>query len=482
MVATAIAIPPVILARKRLWQASYVPPDTHRRFAFPHPRLKDKLAFSAPGGEVLADRADDGRMMIPAIISTIQRDRVGDEVVPEGCRLDAYRRNPVVFFAHQDLPIPVGLAETPNGELAVRIVAGKHVEADCYFHQSSKEGPQFYVLVRDGIIRSTSIGFNPTEEPEKLGEIEGNLYAGYRFTGWELLEFSWVGVPANPYCGRVRQLLSAGKIAGEPISPMLRKSLEPLSEAAPIWEPSGFVQTVKSGDGREAEAQRAAFEQQFEHHAAHHPPARSILPGRHADRVLNGRLSLHLQRSAPETIRWNRSLSKAFDVEVMPSRACTAEYDWVSKHIGCKVKHLYQNGTGVPSARMGSFLTGLKHVLSEHKLNDVRNLTYDGTERPPRYEVVQLNSEKRDDFLVDGLAFYTAAHCKFALAVSPTWGGLILTVYTDQKDKGFNQQVLDRAWAWAKTNNFLKGEAFALSGEFLNRTSESWDDVFLEEE
>jgi hypothetical protein len=39
----------------------------------------------------------------------------------------------------------------------------------------------------------------------------------------------------------------------------------------------------------------------------------------------------------------------------------------------------------------------------------------------------------------------------------------------------------DSATTPLAANNFLKGEAFSLSGEFLERTAESWDDVFLEE-
>ncbi|MDE2102041.1 MAG: AAA family ATPase [Patescibacteria group bacterium] len=69
---------------------------------------------------------------------------------------------------------------------------------------------------------------------------------------------------------------------------------------------------------------------------------------------------------------------------------------------------------------------------------------------------------------------------RIVVKLSPEWGGINVKVLTRLQDAGLNQSIIDGAWQWAKANNYLKGEAFALSGEFLQRTAETWDDVFLE--
>lgn len=69
---------------------------------------------------------------------------------------------------------------------------------------------------------------------------------------------------------------------------------------------------------------------------------------------------------------------------------------------------------------------------------------------------------------------------RFIVKCEPTWGGLNVTIFTHVTSAPLNQSIIDRAWVWAKENNFLKNEAFALSGEFLSRSNDTWDNIFLE--
>lgn len=179
-------------------------------------------------------------------------------------------------------------------------------------------------------------------------------------------------------------------------------------------------------------------------------------------------------------LRWNKSFSEAFDVSNAPLEPASLEYDWLSRYLACEIKNLYEASTSVPAARVGTFLTGLQNLLAEHKLVDVRHITYGGNEAPPVREAIQLNSERRDMFLVGGTAFYRGKQTPFAVKYRPSYFGEEITVYVPEKAAQFATTLLDQAWEWAKANNFLKGEAFALSGEFLPRTDEAWDDVFLE--
>src|SRR5258707_7094717 len=100
---------------------------------------------------------------------------------------------------------------------------------------------------------------------------------------------------------------------------------------------------------------------------------------------------------------------------------------------------------------------------------------------PPIYRPIKLNSTRKDDFLIEGMAFYRG-QVKFVVSLEPDFSGEGVTVWASRDDCDFNTKLLDDAWQWAKDHNFLKGEAFALSGEFIPKTAESWNDVFLEKE
>lgn len=233
------------------------------------------------------------------------------------------------------------------------------------------------------------------------------------------------------------------------------------------------------------------------------------------------RPSANPSQSAPPKQRWNKSLGAVFDqddvkLEAAPGVGAATTYRVAAKYLNCEIKDLFQNPTRVPSPRMGSFLSGLKHVLSDYRLVEVRNFgskeyTQKDMESPPTYETLQLNSKQRDAFLVQGTAFYEgmvpvkrgqpsviykatgmkgsgphnlmgrSTGTRFLVKFEPMWSGLNVTVFTRNKDAALNQQLIDKAWVWAKEHNYLKGEAFALSGQFLPRSEEGWDDVFLEE-
>lgn len=173
-----------------------------------------------------------------------------------------------------------------------------------------------------------------------------------------------------------------------------------------------------------------------------------------------------------------------FDVSAEPLPPASLTYDWVSKHLGVAIKRVWEQGEVVPRVRVGDFLLGLESALAARgaKTDDVRNLSGD-SERPPVYESVRLCSTLSHTFLVEGMSFRRADFGPLVLDFSKTWGGgLAVTCYTAAERSGENGDLFARAWRWADENNHLRGEAFSLGGEFLPRTSDGWDDVFLEEE
>jgi len=112
------------------------------------------------------------------VISTADRDRQGDIIMQDGWVLDNYKNNPVVLFGHDYWSLPIGICDE------IKVVDGKLVAKGRFAsHDFAQEVRKLYDA---GMLRTTSVGFIPLET-------EGNVILRA-----ELLEFSFVPVPANP--------------------------------------------------------------------------------------------------------------------------------------------------------------------------------------------------------------------------------------------------------------------------------------------
>ncbi len=181
--------------------------------------------------------------------------------------------------------------------------------------------------------------------------------------------------------------------------------------------------------------------------------------------------------------RWNPQLSKAFDIERLESRPANFEYLIYTKFLNCKIKNVFLNSYVIPSPLMGTYLAGFKQLLGKFELADTRNFAWSGGEMPPVYEVVKLNSKKSDDFLIHGMNFYKHED-KNALIVSftPEWYGIVVTMINNSNKREVNKNLLNDVHKWVKENNYLKGEKFGISGEFLPKSEKVWDDVILDKD
>ena len=122
------------------------------------------------------------------VASTGAVDRHGDTVAPEGWRLDAYRENPVVLWAHDYRRPAIGRAQSvwrDGAALLARLeFAGTEFAREV-------EG-----LYRQGYQQGVSVGFRPLRFEERRDARTG-AFLGIRFLEQELLEISAVPVPAN---------------------------------------------------------------------------------------------------------------------------------------------------------------------------------------------------------------------------------------------------------------------------------------------
>lgn len=160
--------------------------------------------------EVKADEGEDGEKdsrKLKFTISTDSVDRYGDTVAVDGWDLKAYKKNPVVLWAHNSSILPVGKApktSIEDGKLkstAEFTPAGMHPFNDTV-----------YDMYKQGFLNATSVGFIPTKWV--FSEDKDRRY-GMDFMEQELLEFSCVPVPANS------EALIEGRSAGIDVGPML---------------------------------------------------------------------------------------------------------------------------------------------------------------------------------------------------------------------------------------------------------------------
>lgn len=112
------------------------------------------------------------------VITTENLDRYQEVIKLDGWDLTHYRNNPVVLWGHDHSRL-IGMATSIDIVDGKMIAKGKFAPTD--------EGQEKRKLYEMGFLKATSVGFIEKER-------EGNL-----ITKAELLEFSFVSVPANPY-------------------------------------------------------------------------------------------------------------------------------------------------------------------------------------------------------------------------------------------------------------------------------------------
>jgi HK97 family phage prohead protease len=126
-----------------------------------------------------------GERQVETIASTASLDREGDRILPSAWRLDSYLKNPVVLWAHDYRTPPIAKS------IKVSVVNGSLVTIDEFPEPGIHPlADVVYGLVQSGVIRAKSVGFTPVKwQPNDSG--------GRDFTEVELLEHSFVSVPAN---------------------------------------------------------------------------------------------------------------------------------------------------------------------------------------------------------------------------------------------------------------------------------------------
>jgi HK97 family phage prohead protease/HK97 family phage major capsid protein len=132
---------------------------------------------------VIFKSVDDEQGIIEGTASTIETDRMGDVVVPEGAKFT--------------LPLPLlwqHRSDQPIGQVISAKVtkAGITMRAKIARNLGIPRIDEAWALIKAGLVRGLSIGFQPIDDPEP---IKGTF--GLRFPTWTWLELSAVTIPAN---------------------------------------------------------------------------------------------------------------------------------------------------------------------------------------------------------------------------------------------------------------------------------------------
>ena len=129
-------------------------------------------------------KAADTAATFKVIISTSDEDRQGDSLDQSKWNLANYTANPVVLWAHDYYAPPIGVCTSISLENGKLVAEGKFTTEDL-----NPIGAQIARLYAAGYIKATSVGYIQHEDG-----------------GLELLEFSFVPVPANPYALSMRDI------------------------------------------------------------------------------------------------------------------------------------------------------------------------------------------------------------------------------------------------------------------------------------
>jgi hypothetical protein len=187
------------------------------------------LAMDLPG----QPQIDRNTMSATAVISTATIDRVGDVLIPRGCRLENYEKNPVVMWAHglEGIAQPIGTSRDADGKLAVT-VSDDEVRATSWFSQKSLAAAQIFELIDEGIVRATSVRETPIKSRIQRDPVAGDILV---VEEWDLEEWSWCAVGVNP--DAVAKALHRNQLGGQPIIPSILKSL---TAVAPFYKRFGI--------------------------------------------------------------------------------------------------------------------------------------------------------------------------------------------------------------------------------------------------
>lgn len=190
----------------------------------------------------ISAKDEDG--MVEGIVgSTAVIDRLGESIEQDGWELTNYKKNPIVLWGHN-----VREERPPIGK-AIKVwldgVRKKKLMFNIKFDLEDTFAAEIYRKVRDGFLSTVSVGFLPIEY-EAMNKEDTGFFAPQRYLKQELLELSFVPVPANPEALTAFKSMGITPVKLEDLYPKVSDSSVPFADTgiAPIsegWDEPGEV-------------------------------------------------------------------------------------------------------------------------------------------------------------------------------------------------------------------------------------------------
>jgi len=433
-----------------------------------------------------------GERSVISTISTLGVDRDSEVVLPEGMDGKHFKLNPVVPFGHSYGELPLGSAkwvkvypEKNPVEIRAKTIYAKHAKAEDVLQYQ-----------RDGHPLAKSIGFIPVksvtptdnnwddavknwrERRIESFEMKG-VKAGDRpneadpkriYTEWILLEYSDVPIPSNPEA--INIAVSKGLLSADSASLyMPEKKLAEDDETEDVVDihRMDYIDDTELKEGRTLSKKTTTIVTTARN-------ALSELLDANAIEVAaeNGEPGKSMLKET-----WNPAYTKSFDIAKFDEANTVFRYALFTKFLECRVKEIYVNTYDIPSPLLGTYLEAIRIVTSDMTVDDTRRFSYRGEESPPIRSYIQLNSKKRKRYLTNGSEYCHDGDRSIIKDFSPGYRGLEFTLVTSNENEEKSDEIMAAIHAEADANHMLKGEKFALSGEFLDETDDAWGELVI---
>ncbi len=182
-----------------------------------------------------ADETGDDEVSYPFVLSTSAEDRQRDVIRQEGWKLQNYRKNPVVLWAHDYEQLPVARASSVY-------IAGDKLKAVDRFSADHELARTVAALYRKGFLSAVSVGFRPLKwawnDERGMGAAD--------FDEVELLEHSCVPVPAH------QDALIEARSLGIDIGLVVEWAEKALASSGGLYLPKAMIEAaiVRTKSGR----------------------------------------------------------------------------------------------------------------------------------------------------------------------------------------------------------------------------------------
>jgi len=477
-----------------------------------------------------ADAKGKGRF-VQSYISTIAKDRDSEAILPEAVILDDYRALPIVLRSHLYSEIGLGKNEwiVPNEKSAVERMHSLLAKTIFASEKANPLAEQLYQWSIEDMPIGDSIGFIPVEwlEPQDKGweklhdswvkrttaflalkgrEATADMLDGLKriFTKVIMLEYSKVMIPSNPFA--VSLAVEKGLLLeSEQDAYTLKEggTKEFIEDDAPVNRLAASLRRVyPDGDpilddldaplkdgGKGLGIEDISFKAGREISAKNRKMLAATRDATDSATVAIDDLltATDLTPNEGEPGKalgkavgpWNKSLDKSFDIAEYDEANTVFRYSLFTKFLDCQVKHIYVNSYSIPSPLLGTYLEAISIVTDDMAVDDTRRFSYEGKEFPPSRSYIQLNSRRRKRFLVDGSQYCHDGDMALVKDFAPSWGGMQFSIITSDGHEARSDEIMNAIHEEANSNHMLKGEKFALSGEFLSNTDDEWDELII---